>query len=742
MVRKQVTATQGSGITVTAQQSRFHTDAEDAPSAAREIVIKDLSVSIGDRELLSHADLNLQSGRHYVLVGRNGTGKSTLLKALGTEGIPGVPRSVRILLLGQTDESSEGQTANTGDSGAVTVVEHVLRSDKYRERLIEQAKRLSAAVEDTEDPIAAVRVYRELSCERLESDVSEARQIANRRSGARGLKARKELIRLEEGMTEAVNRLQELSLTGGNGEQVESSAVAEENQKAHDLLETTNAALADMDASKAEAQARSVLLGLGFSAASIDNPVSELSGGWRTRCNLACALCQSNDLLLLDEPTNFLDLPSIMWLQGYIQNMSRKTTVILVTHDRAFADAVGEELIVLRNQVLERFKGALSEYEVERLRKYKYLSRMKDAQEKQKKHMQSSIDNNVKAAKRSGDDKKLKQATSRKKKLGDRMGMEVSAKGTRFKLNRDLVGWHESHRDAIEVPEFDPPPRMEVPASPPDLRTAGPLLSFEGVTFAYKSAAKPILQDVSLTIHPGDRVGLVGLNGSGKSTLVGLALDGTEGLPTNRSPSKGSVTRHSRARYGKFSQQAVEELDAIAADNEALTALSHLMSFAGSDLAEKEARGLLSGLGLPGRIASDVPIKLLSGGQKVRLALAKLLWVPPHLLILDEVTTHLDSDTIHALALALRHYEGAILVVTHDRFFMRCVVEGEHPKDLAASNVPDAGEESAEESEESENESRPGVVYRISRGKLSKLESGMQQYEDIAARSSAKLGKV
>ncbi|KAI7465196.1 ABC transporter domain-containing protein [Hortaea werneckii] len=718
MVRKQATATEGSGITVTAQQSRFHTDAEDAPSAAREIVIKDLSVSIGDRELLSHADLNLQSGRHYVLVGRNGTGKSTLLKALGTEGIPGVPRSVRILLLGQTDEPSEGQNANPDDSRAVTVVEHVLRSDKHRERLIEQAKRLSAAVEDTEDPIAAVRVYRELSCERLDSDVAEARQIANRRSGARGLKARKELIRLEEGMSEAVNRLQELSLTGGNDEQVESSAVAEENQKAHDLLETTNAALADMDASKAEALARSVLLGLGFSTASIDNPVSELSGGWRTRCNLACALCQSSDLLLLDEPTNFLDLPSIMWLQGYIQNMSRKTTVILVTHDRAFADAVGEELTVLRNQVLERFKGALSEYEVERLRKYKYLSRMKDAQEKQKKHMQSSIDNNVKAAKRSGDDKKLKQATSRKKKLGDRMGMEVSAKGTRFKLNRDLVGWHESHRDAIEVPEFDPPPRMEVPPSPPDLRTAGPLLSFEGVSFAYKSSDKAVLQDVSLTIHPGDRVGLVGLNGS------------------------GTVTRHSRARYGRFSQQAVEELDVIAAENEALTALSHLMSFAGSDLAEKEARGLLSGLGLPGRIASDVPIKLLSGGQKVRLALAKLLYVPPHLLILDEVTTHLDSDTIQALALALRHYEGAILVVTHDRFFMRCVVEGEHPKDLAASNVPDAGEELPEESEESDSESRPGVVYRISRGKLSKLENGMQQYEDIAARSSAKLGKV
>ena len=126
--------------------------------------------------------------------------------------------------------------------------------------------------------------------------------------------------------------------------------------------------------------------------------------------------------------------------------------------------------------------------------------------------------------------------------------------------------------------------------------------------------------------------------------------------------------------FGLYSQQSVEDLNSIAADKPELTALGHLMEYAGAELTEKDARGLLSSVGLIGRTASDVPITLLSGGQKVRLAVAKLMCTPPHLLILDEVTTHLDTDTIEALVYALQKYEGAILVVTHDRFFMRVSV--------------------------------------------------------------------
>lgn len=500
-----------------------------------------------------------------------------------------------------------------------------------------------------------------------------------------------------------------------------------------------------MDAAGAEAKARRVLLGLGFSRDSIDQPRSRLSGGWRTRCSLACVLCQSVDLLLLDEPTNFLDLPSIIWLERYIQTIDASTTVLVVTHDRAFADGVADELLVLREQQLERFKGTLSSYEYERMRQHKYLSRMKDAQEKQKKHMQSTIDGNVAAAKRAGDDKKLKQAASRKKKLDERMGMEVSAKGTRFKLNRDLAGYHTSNRGEIEVPKFDPPATMNLPNAPPDLRFPGALVSLEKVSFAYVVSKKqtPVLADINLTIHAGDRIGLAGLNGSGKSTLVALIMGANQEGGKTREPTSGTMTRHSRARTAMYSQQAAEDLDALAAEDPSLTALTHLMSFIGPDIQEKDARGLLSGVGLSGKIASDVPIRLLSGGQKVRLALAKILCSPPHLLILDEVTTHLDTDTIQALVSALKHYDGAILVVTHDRFFMRTVVEGESAKELAATSRPDGldGEESSSSSSEESDEegARRRVVYRLSKGKLSRLERGMQQYEEIASRSATKM---
>jgi ATP-binding cassette subfamily F protein 3 len=488
-----------------------------------------------------------------------------------------------------------------------------------------------------------------------------------------------------------------------------------------------------MDASGAEARARSVLLGIGFSAQRIENPVSELSGGWKTRCSLASALFQSADLLLLDEPTNFLDLPSIIWLEKYIQTLDSQTTLITVTHDRSFADGVADELLVLRNQSLEAFKGNVSGYETARWRSYKYFSRMQAAQEKQKKHMQATIDRNLRMAKRSGDDKKLKQVSSRKKKLNERMGMEVSAKGTRFKLNRDRAGWHDSLRDSIEVPDFDPPPRMAFPVCPSDLRFPGALVSLENVCFDYRVSRTqiPILRDINLNIHLGERLGIVGMNGSGKSTLVSLMIANSQISADSPVPSKGNIARHTRVKIGLYSQQAVEELQNIALAEPRLTALTHLLEYTSGNLSEQEARDLLSSLGLAGKVTSEVPLRNLSGGQKVRLALAKVLWDPPHLLILDEVTTHLDPDSIQALALRLREYQGAILLITHDRFFMRCVVEGESPKSSGeiAEHESDTGSDSDED-----GLPECGVVYRLFKTKLKKLAGGMQQYEEMGAK--------
>lgn len=628
-------------------------------------MVKDLSISVSNRELLSRTTLHLVEARHYVLVGRNGTGKSTLLKAMGDGLVPGIPWSTRILLLGQTRENEVDDELARLSVKDETVLQHVVRSDRIRERYTREAKILSEAIENSTDPMAPVRAYRKISHERLALQLKEGHRIAERRSGARGKQARKELIKLEERFGESERRLLE---TEGD---IDAAKLSEETQATADMLSSVQASLELMDAAEAESRARIVLLGLGFKDDRIDKPMSELSGGWRTRCDLACALTQYADILLLDEPTNFLDLPSIIWLQGYIRNL-KGTTVLITTHDRDFGDAVAEELIVLRKQVLETFRGNLSLYERERWKKAKWLTKMKDAQDKQKKHIEKTIAGNIKAAKDKGDDKKLKQAASRKKKLDERMGMQVGLRGGRFKLNRDLAGYHTSNRAEIEIPDFDPPAALSFPRQPPDLRFPGALVNLEKVSFAYPGRKRlPILTDIDLTIHPEARIGLAGLNGSGKTTLVSLIMgsEDAEGLTAT----SGTITRHARARIGRFSQQSVEEISAIASSNPHLTALRHIMDIAGPEMLEKDARGLLGGLGLHGQTVSDVPLILLSGGQKVRVALAKLLWPPPQLLILDEVTTHLDSDTIMSLVIALKDYDGALLVVTHDRFFMRFV---------------------------------------------------------------------
>ena len=618
---------------------------------------------------MTRTTLHLVEARHYVLVGRNGTGKSTLLKAIADGLVPGIAASTRVLLLGQTREEEDDDEEEEGVEGVKlgglrveeeTVLQHVVRSDRVRERLTREARVLSSAIENAKDAMGPVRAYRRVQAERLARTLKEGHRVAERRSGARGKTARKELIKLEERYAEAKEAVEE-------GEhEIDPASLSGDTQAAADLLAGVQAELEMMDAAAAEAKARRVLLGLGFKEDRIDKPKSQLSGGWQTRCNLACALTQYADVLLLDEPTNFLDLPSIIWLQDYINGMTN-TTILITTHDRDFGDAVAEELLLLRNQVLETFRGNLSLYEREKHKKIKYLTKMKDAKDKQKKHIEKSIAGNIKAAKDKGDDKKLKQAASRQKKLDERWGMEVGLKGGRFKLNRDLGGYHLSGRAEIEIPDFEPPVKLTFPRQPPDLRFPGALVSLEKVTFAYAGRKKaPTLVDVSLTIHPGTRTGLAGLNGSGKTTLVSL-------ISGDLVPSSGSITRHARAKFGRFSQQSVEELTAIASSDPKLTALRHVMEMEGPAMEEKEARQILGSLGLHGQTVSDVPLALLSGGQKVRVALAKLLWPPPQLLILDEVTTHLDADTILGLVLALEEYDGALLVITHDRFFMRYV---------------------------------------------------------------------
>lgn len=495
-------------------------------------------------------------------------------------------------------------------------------------------------------------------------------------------------------------------------------------QEAADMLADLQLQVEPSKLAEIESKARKILTGLGFSEAYMGRPVSELSGGWTMRTALAGALLQDMDILILDEPTNFLDLLGIIWLSKYLESLEHLAdppTLVLVSHDRDFI-SLCTDLIIIKEKELTYFHGDLAMYESTTSEKRQYLTKMKDAKEKQKAHIQSTIARNMKEGKKKDDENRIRQAKQRQKKLDDRWGLEVSSKGTRFKLNRDLLYYHLTSRADIEVALEEKPPSIVLP-EPPDLRFPGPLISLERVTFCYPSqevdmkktsSANPaVLQDVTLSLNMGDRVGILGLNGSGKSTLIKLLVDEVK-------PTKGTVTSHPRLRLGYYSQAAVRSLQELGLCEPGLTALALLTREVESELDEGELRGLLGSLGLPGRFASDVPLCKLSGGQAVRCELARILWRCPHCLILDEVTTHLDYETVTALRESLRTWEGAIVVVSHDRWFMRGAVEGQ---------VDQLG--SDDESEDEEETSRRRAVYRLKGGALVKLENGVQEFEDL-----------
>lgn len=435
------------------------------------------------------------------------------------------------------------------------------------------------------------------------------------------------------------------------------------------------------------------------------------------RCHLASVLYQSRsaDVVVLDEPTNFLDLLGIIWLQRYLTDFNTAAIFLIVSHDRDFVDNVCEETIILRDQKLTYFKGSLSEYTADFESKKIYLRAMKEAQDRQIKHMKKSIAENIKEGKSSGDDNKLRMAKSRQKKVDERMGLQVSATGGRFKLNRDRPGFQNTLRAEIEVPTDEKGVEMVFPRAQ-ELPFPGSLISLEKAGFRYSTkpkstASAAVLQDVDLVVHMGDRVGIVGLNGSGKTTLINLVTGVTK-------PTQGTASSHPRLQLGYYSQLAVEDLQEAGAADRSLTALSLLLKDVEGALSEPEARALLGSLGLPGRVASDVPIRNLSGGQLVRLALSRIIWKSPHLLVLDEISTHLDFYTVSALIEALEDFEGAVVVVSHDRFLIRCGVQGESQTDTDRkdSELQDAGE-------------RRRIVYALKGGRRQELAGGIQEFE-------------
>ncbi|MEE9330338.1 MAG: ABC-F family ATP-binding cassette domain-containing protein [Parvularculaceae bacterium] len=382
--------------------------------------------------------------------------------------------------------------------------------------------------------------------------------------------------------------------------------------------------LLDIDAWTAEARAAEVLNGLGFSNAHLSRATREFSGGWRMRAALAGVLFSQPDLLLLDEPTNYLDLEGAAWLEGYIRKYPH--TVLIVSHDRDLLNRCVSHTMALEHQKLSLSTGGYDAWLKLRAAKVAQLTSQQEKQEKDKAHLQAFVDRfKAKAS-------KAKQAQSRVKML-EKM--------------QDIT---------IPLEERTTPFNF---ADPKD-ELSPPMLVLRDADLGYGEGAK-ILHGVDLRVDPDDRIAIVGTNGQGKTTLVKSIA---QRLPLMA----GECTAPGSIRIGYFSQDQLDEL--VLGD----TVLDHVRRALPKDTPEGKRRAKAAQMGFSHEKV-ETRVEKLSGGEKVRLLLGLMAIDEPHVLILDEPTSHLDIDSREALIYALNDFKGAVLLITHDVFLAEATAD-------------------------------------------------------------------
>jgi len=515
----------------------------DAQSKSKDIKVDNIDISIAGKRILSDTNLTLAYGRRYGLVGQNGIGKSTLLRALSKREVA-IPTHISILHVEQEI---------TGDD--TPALQAVLDADVWRKHLLKEQEKITKELAELEAERAS-----------LADTSADAARLDKQREG------------LDVTLTDVQSKLSE------------------------------------MESDKAESRAASILAGLGFSHERQQFATKTFSGGWRMRLALARALFCEPDLLLLDEPSNMLDLPSVTFLSNYLQGYP--STVLVVSHDRAFLNEMATDIIHQHSERLDYYKGAdFDSFYATKEERRKTAKREYENQMAQRAHLQAFIDKfRYNAAKSS-------EAQSRIKKL--------------------------EKMPVLEAPESEYSVHFKFPEVE---KLSPPIIQMTNVSFGY-SKDKILLKNVDLDVQLDSRIGIVGPNGAGKTTALKLLIGAL-------SPTSGLISQNPRLRIGYFAQHHVDALDLNMSAVGFMADRYHGKS-------DEEYRRHLGAFGITGMTGLQ-KMGILSGGQKSRVAFACLSLQNPHILVMDEPSNHLDIEAMDALSTALRNFQGGVLMVSHD----------------------------------------------------------------------------